>query len=233
MRTIIAALALLSSSAFAEHPAQEQPNDPSAIAVAGAASSSTAGAVAGVVAPIDIDIAVTPAAPPPIEVSSAGGDGGSAQSDASANNEGVTQVTSINHRRNAPSLAQGGLAVAGCGAGANGGGSREGGAGFLGLVWTTDQCYQLLAAASFAAIGMPDTSCDLLVSMKSVRKAFKRAGKPLPDCLSAENRDLATAAAELTGGLIALERMRPDPKPCPNCATKEELNRAFKKSNEK
>lgn len=225
MRTIIAALALLSTSALAEHPAQEQPNaQAESIAVAGAA----AGANAGVNAPIDIDIAVTPAAPSPIEVSSAGGDGGSAQSVASADNEGVTQVTSINHRRNAPSLAQGGLAVAGCGAGANGGGSREGGAGFLGFVWTTDQCYQLLAAASFAAIGMPDTSCDLLVGMKSVRKAFKRAGKPLPDCLSAENRDLATAAAELTGGLIALERMRPDPQPCEKCATKEELNRAFK-----
>jgi hypothetical protein len=139
---------------------------------------------------------------------------------------------SINHRRNAPSLAQGGLMASGCGAGANGGGSREGGAGFLGFVWTTDQCYQLLAAASFATIGMPDTSCDLLVAMKSVQKAFKRAGKPLPDCTSAENRDLVTAAAELTHGLATIERLKPEPK-CPDCVTREELNRAFKKGQEK
>jgi hypothetical protein len=231
MRSIIALSALMFSTLVsAEHPPQEQPNAPStSSAVAGAA----AGAVAGVNAPIDIDIAVTPA---PISASQSldvSADGGESNSSASASNEGVTQVTAINHRRNAPSLAQGGLAVAGCGAGANGGGSREGGAGFLGLVWTTDQCYALLAAASFAAIGMPDTSCDLLVSMKSVRKAFKRAGKPLPDCASAENRDLPSAAQALTGGLIALERMRPDPPKCKDCASREELDRAFRASQKK
>lgn len=116
----------------------------------------------------------------------------------------------------------------------NGGGSRTGGAGFLGLVWTTDQCYALLAAEHFAAIGMPDTSCDLLISMKAVRKAFERAGKPLPDCATAENRDMATAAAELTHGLAAIERMKPRPEvKCPDCATKEELDRAFKASQSK
>lgn len=147
---------------------------------------------------------------------------------------GNAQHVEINHRRNAPSLAQGGLAASGCGAGVNGGGSRTGGAGFLGLVWTTDQCYALLAAEHFAAIGMPDTSCDLLVSMKSVQRAFKRAGKPLPDCATAENRDLTSASAEFIGGLAAIERMRPPPEvTCDECVTKEELNRAFEASQSK
>lgn len=169
-----------------------------------------------------------------------GGAGGTATAEqsqaqearAESSNNGNHQGVTINHRRNAPSIAQGGLMASGCGAGANGGGSREGGAGFLGLVWTTDQCYQLMAAASFAAIGMPDTSCDLLVAMKSVQRAYKRMGKPLPDCATAENRDLATAAAEITHGLTAIERMKPAPK-CTDCATREDLNRAFKKSQEK
>lgn len=121
----------------------------------------------------------------------------------------------------------------GCGAGVNGGGSREGGAGFLGLAWTTDQCYALLAAASFAAIGMPDTSCDLLVSMKSVQKAFKRAGKQLPDCTAAENRDIASAAAEVGHGLAAIDRATRRASKCETCVTHDELNRAFKKSLEK
>lgn len=179
--------------------------------------------------------------------SAAGGAGGSASATQSqvaeggaggaggdASNLGNAQHVTINHRRNAPSLAQGGLAVSGCGSGVNGGGSRTGGAGFFGLVWTTEQCYALLAAEHFAAIGMPDTSCDLLVSMESVQKAFKRAGKPLPDCATAENRDLTSASAELVGGLAAIERMKPPAEvTCDQCATKEELARAFKQAHSK
>lgn len=81
---------------------------------------------------------------------------------------------------------------------------------------------------------MPDTSCDLLVSMKSVRNAFKRAGKPLPNCMTAENRDIESAAAELMYGLATIERMKPRPEmKCEECATKKELDRAFKSSQSK
>lgn len=229
MRTIIALSALLlSTHVYAEHP--NVPAESSPTAVAGAA----AGAVAGVIAPIDIDIAVTPPPAGPAPTIDVSADGGEGYSSASASNEGVTTTVhqTTNYKRNAPSIAQGSLMAAGCGAGANGGGSKPGGAGFLGFVWTTDQCYALLAAASYQSIGMPDTSCDLLNSMKSVQKAFKRMGKPLPDCTTAENRDLATAAAEITHGLAAIERMKPAPK-CADCATKTELDRAFKQSHSK
>lgn len=230
MRTIIALGALLLS----QHVCATQPkkqSDVSAQSSSAAVAGAAAGAAAGVVAPIDIDIAVTPAADGPQTIDVAA-DGGEGYSSAVASNEGVTVNQTTSYKRNAPSIAQGSLMAVGCGAGANGGGSRPGGAGFLGIVWTTDQCYTLLAAAAYQAIGMPDTSCDLLTSMKSVRKAFKRMGKPLPDCTTAENRDVTSAAAEVINGLATIERMQSAPK-CADCATKTELDRAFRKSHEK
>ncbi len=76
----------------------------------------------------------------------------------------------------------------GCGVGGNAGGSGINGSGFLGIAFTSEQCYALSAAAAYAAIGMSDVACDLLNSMKSVRAAHKRLGRPLPDCTAAKNR---------------------------------------------
>lgn len=235
-------IALIPALAVAGAPSEGPPTEPpiviTPIVATGGEAHASAGAVAGAAAIAGGGAGGEGGDGGAASAVGEGGAGGAATAEqsqearAESSNNGNHQGVTINHRRNAPSLAQGGLAASGCGAGANGGGSREGGAGFLGVVWTTDQCYQLLAAASFAAIGMPDTSCDLLVSMKSVQKAFKRAGKPLPDCTSAENRDLVAAAAEVGHGLAAIERMKPAPK-CPDCVTRPELDRAFKKSQEK
>lgn len=147
----------------------------------------------------------------------------------SADNAGNSQNINVNHRRNAPSVGQGSLVPSGCGAGVNGGGSQTGGAGFLGLAWTTDQCYALMAAASYAAIGMPDVSCDLLNSMKAVQSAHKRLGKPLPDCATAENRDPAPTVMFLSEDSSQATKDAPPT----HAEVNEKIDRAMKKALEK
>lgn len=164
-----------------------------------------------------------------------GGAGGDAQANQTqsaqggdASNAGLTQAVNFVQRRNAPSVGQGSLMPSGCGAAGNAGGSQEGGAAFLGIAWTTDQCYALLAAASYAAIGMPDTSCDLLNSMKSVQRAYKRIGKSLPDCTTAENRDPTPAVVVLDSHDPAQKDTSPT-----RDEVNEAINRAFKASQAK
>lgn len=128
--------------------------------------------------------------------------GGASNQTQTANNTGNQQDISINHEavRQAPSIAQGAVMPSGCGVGGNAGGSQPGGAAFVGFSFTTEECYLLLYAAAYNAIGMPDTSCDLLNSSDTTQKAMKRLTKiearrnglavarSLPDCTLAKNK---------------------------------------------
>jgi hypothetical protein len=75
----------------------------------------------------------------------------------------------------------------GCGVGGNAGGSGVNGSGFLGIAFTPAECYAFSLSQAFAAIGMPDTACDVLLTTKAAKRAFK--GKAMPDCTTASNRD--------------------------------------------
>lgn len=99
----------------------------------------------------------------------------------SANNEGNSQSTTINQSykavRNAPSFAIASVyPTAGCQAGVSLGGSGVNGGGGLAFSLTKKECEAVVLAQNFAAIGMPDTSCDIL----KTTKAFKRAAKQIP-----------------------------------------------------
>jgi hypothetical protein len=126
---------------------------------------------------------------------SAGGDASASQTanGGNASNLGNAQSVNVSHSgvRNAPSVAQGALITSGCGFGGNAGGSNVNGAGFLGISFTTNECYLYMLAQSFSAIGMPDTACDVLLSTRSARHAFK--GKALPDCTMIRNRPSVVA----------------------------------------
>src|SRR5262245_5281972 len=129
---VMAAAVMVASSACAGAPSEGPPDDganASAVAAAVASSSSLA----------------------TVEVF----DASRTLTSSEANNAGNLQVMNFQQRRNAPSVAQGGLSIPGCGGtGVNAGGSRPGGSGFLGWSWTDGDCYLLLAAAQFTAIGM-------------------------------------------------------------------------------
>jgi hypothetical protein len=145
--------------------------------------------------------------------STSSANGGNANSgDSSASND-LTLNTMV--ERSAPSIAQGSLYIGDCGGGANGGGSNSNGAGFLGIVWTPADCKRLLAAAAFRSIGMPDAACEMINALSVVKDRYKELKQPPPPCVT-----------------------KPDPVPPPKVdlseyATKQELDRAFRKSVQK
>jgi len=218
---VMAAAVMVASSACAGAPSEGPPDDganASAVAAAVASSSSLA----------------------TVEVF----DASRTLTSSEANNAGNLQVMNFQQRRNAPSVAQGGLSIPGCGGtGVNAGGSRPGGSGFLGWSWTDGDCYLLLAAAQFTAIGMPDSACDMVLEMDAVQEAYEkkakrergRKAKPqFPNCTSSENRDLTSAAAELDR-LVAFILAQPQTEKCGDkkCLTEEALRRAFEASQRK
>jgi hypothetical protein len=85
----------------------------------------------------------------------------SSQSSASASNDGVSQAVSIEDRKQAPSLAQGGLYLVGCGFSANAGGSQSSGAAFLGVQFITTYCRDQAQIANEAAFGNVKTACEM------------------------------------------------------------------------
>lgn len=100
----------------------------------------------------------------------------------SANNEGNSQQTHItsNYKgvRNAPSVALGSVyPTAGCQGGFGIGGSGVNGSGLLNFSFTKKECETVVLAQNFAALGMPETSCDIL----KTTKAWKRAVKANPE----------------------------------------------------
>lgn len=110
-----------------------------------------------------------------------GGEGGSANSDASSNSGGNALTVNENQVRQAPGLAQGSFAIIGCGFAANAGGSGAGGAGFLGLGFTPEQCYDFMLANAYCTAGATQACCEVLNASKAGRRAAAR-GVSLPVC---------------------------------------------------
>lgn len=102
---------------------------------------------------------------------------------ASADNAGNTQTVNANDYtpRQAPSVAQGSIAIVGCGAGINGGGSNTHGSAFLGIAWTPADCMALQLAQAYQALGHDRAACQVLNSTKAARRAQRRGLEP-PTC---------------------------------------------------
>lgn len=175
---LAAALAVVTSHAFAtgSHPVPPPPSVPhldsssnaTAASVSAARSDASSSSTSGALA--DVDVAFAP------ELAQA------QTNTVNASNAGISNDTdvTISAPRQAPSLGQGAIIPSGCGAGGNAGGSNTHGAAFLGVAFTTDECYLFLLGEKFASIGMPDTACDIWLQTKSAKRAFK--GKELPSC---------------------------------------------------
>lgn len=143
----------------------------------------------------------------------------------SASTDGNAQSVDFNTPRQVPPVFLPALMVSECGAGANAGAADGGGAGAFGVVWTTKRCYALRSAINFFAIGEYETGCRLLVYVN--REALEAIGEK-PDC----KRIAAVLHLEAGENLI---RLPPDAPPVDlsKFATKEEVERAFKKSQSK
>lgn len=155
-----------------------------------------------------------------------GGDGGSSTVDveSSASNEGNAQSVNYSTPRQVPPVFLPALMVSDCGAGANAGASDSGGAGALGIVWTTKRCYALRSAINFFAIGEYETGCKLLAYVN--REALRSIDEK-PDCKSISKR-LYVESQSVSIPLVAAP-----PADFSKYATKEELDRAFKQSQRK
>jgi outer membrane murein-binding lipoprotein Lpp len=136
-----------------------------------------------------------------------GGQGGDAKAtggDAQAINEGVEQAVQFSYPRQAPAVAQGSLALAGCGAGGNAGGSNTHGAAFLGLAWVTRECHGWTLAQTYAALGYIKAACEVANSQKAARRAQKR-GATLPDCDTLPVQPVAPAPAEPSPAVVVVQ----------------------------
>lgn len=120
--------------------------------------------------------------------------------------------------RQAPSTAQGSFAISGCSVAGNAGGSSIRGSAFLGFGWTPQECYKFMLAQAYQSIGEKKAVCDILRNTK-VGKRLERDGVELPDC---EPKVVVIATP-----------VAPEPVDLSPYATKEELNRAFRASQEK
>lgn len=94
----------------------------------------------------------------------------------------ASQSTEFNYPRQAPSVGQGSIAIASCGAGGNAGGSNSHGAAFLGVAFTPADCKLLLAAAAYQALGMWDSACEMVNGISAVKARWKALGANPPSC---------------------------------------------------
>lgn len=101
---------------------------------------------------------------------------------ASTANANPVQTASVTESmpREAPAVGLGTI-IAGCGAGAQGGGSNTHGAIIAGIGWTTDECYAFMLAQGYQAIGKRHEACEVLNTTKAADRARSR-GAHLPDC---------------------------------------------------
>lgn len=106
--------------------------------------------------------------------------GGASQAVNHGNN--ASQSTEFNYPRQAPSVGQGSIAIAWCGAGGNAGGSNSHGAAFLGVAFTPADCKLLLAAAAYQALGMWDSACEMVNGISAVKARWKALGANPPSC---------------------------------------------------
>lgn len=112
--------------------------------------------------------------------SSTGGAGGDATS-----NSGGNAMTSVYEQvRQAPSVAQGSFAIAGCSVAGNAGGSDIHGSAFLGFGWTPDECYLFMQAQAYQSTGHSQAACEVLNHTKAAKRLVKDGFK-LPECTPA------------------------------------------------
>ena len=156
----------------------------------------------------------------------AGGEGGSAVA-AAVVETGAVQVeegaisTTVSYEyrqvRQAPSIGQGSFAISGCGVAGNAGGSNQHGAVFLGIGWTPRECYKFMLAQAYQSVGEKKAVCDILKNTK-VGKRLERDGIELPECVEE---------------VVIIEVPVPAEVDLSPYATKEALNRAFERSQQK
>lgn len=79
-----------------------------------------------------------------------------------------------------PALIMGTVIPVDCGFGGQAGGANTHAAGFLGATWTTDRCYTLKVATSWAAMGQYEYACEMLMDVS--RNATKRRKMQKVDC---------------------------------------------------
>lgn len=109
-----------------------------------------------------------------------GGDS-SARSQASADGTQTTLVDASSvYERQVGTLIMGTVIPVDCGFGGQAGGANTNGSGFLGASWTTDRCYTLKVANSWAAMGEYEYACEMLMDVS--RRALKRRGIVAVDC---------------------------------------------------
>lgn len=107
-----------------------------------------------------------------------GGAGGNASAgSATSSSGGNAQNTSFSVPRQAPAISQGSLAIVGCAAGVNAGGSGAGGASFLGFSWVTGECHGFALAQALLAIGDAKGACEVLHAQKAFKRAERRGAK--------------------------------------------------------
>lgn len=99
----------------------------------------------------------------------------------SANNEGNSLSVTNEAVRQAPSVAQGSFAIAGCAAAGNAGGSNKNGSAFLGFGFTSSECYLYLTAQAYAGLGQIETACAIVNQTRAAKRLVK-LGIKLPTC---------------------------------------------------
>jgi hypothetical protein len=141
---------------------------------------------------------------------------------AEANNSGLSQAVALNYKgvRNAPSVALGaGFPTAGCQGVAGIGGSGVNGSGLFNFSFTKKECETVVLAQNFAALDMPDVSCEILKTTKAWQRAVEKNPALEANC--------APLTKEETALPISITPIHPDMS---IYATKEDLDRAFKRS---
>lgn len=152
------------------------------------------------------------------DVTANGGESYSEGSRASSDNA-VNITSNYKGVRNAPSVALGSIfPTASCQAGVGIGGSGVNGSGLFNFSFTKKECEAFLLAQHFVTIGMPDISCEIL----KTTKAFKRAEKQYPELRMLTD---CTPAPKVSAVPVP-----PQPVDLSRYATKEEVDRAFRKA---
>lgn len=122
--------------------------------------------------------------------------------------------------RNAPSVALGGVfPTADCQGGFGLGGSGINGSGLLNFSFSKKECQLVVLAQNFAALGMPDVSCEILKTTKAWQNAVKRNPNLAAVC---ETPEVVSHSSDAAASVPAVDMS--------SYATKEELNRAFEKA---
>lgn len=164
-----------------------------------------------------------PINPDAVAVANAGANAeAAADANAKATASSGGNTLSVTEARQAPSLAQGGLYLAGCGFSGNVGDSDSHGASFLGIQFITPGCWDQMAIQNEARMGNIKTACEMnrltRQGQRNIRRLREAGMEPEP-CPSS----------------IAPPPVAPDPKPTvvvlagESCASNERTERILEK----